>query len=514
MICRPGAGAPGRDADLRSAGPQRKPFRIVRSGEEARPRPAEPGRSYSIYRPHLFSELDLTIIKIYEYGKLTWIVPAKSAGTVEATVVDVMERIDPTTVKVDIGIAWSDFEQTYQESIRKVGESVKIRGFRKGKVPVPILEKLIGRDVMMEAAVDAVEARLKDLVRRENLIPVKGDFEIRENVVIDDRSEVRYSKELEVYPSLDALTFDDIHVEAMASVDESRVEAELRRLAARKAPVAARDGGEKAGEFDIAVVSGRVEFEDSGLAPVDLKDERIDLAPWSPVAGELTAALAARAAGDKVEARVMFPPSKESMEPAPARLTCVVTAVLGRAVPPIDDELARDYDFKTLSDMRKEVREQLEQDVRRGWINASADRIIQTLVDKLDIPLPRSYRAMVEERVKAQKGSRDDLQAMVEKEFKKLILIQVIAHRNDLHISMDDLRRNLESLSGLLQRTAMDESKRKDFMRNWLREYETAEFFKLVNTFIVDKVTAAGGKAGARPAGADGAKETGENASK
>jgi FKBP-type peptidyl-prolyl cis-trans isomerase (trigger factor) len=278
------------------------------------------------------------------------------------------------------------------------------------------------------------------------------------------------------------------------------------------------------------VVSGRVELDDPELKPIELKDERVDLSPWSSQPQELTRVFLGRKAGDSVKETVPYPVSLKTGETVPARMSCTVTSVLGREIPDIDDELARDYDFKNLDDMRAEIRKQLEQDAHQGWVNESAEKVIEALIGKFDVPLPRSYRQMVEDRVNAgaapaagageerTEKSRDDLKAEYEKEFKRLILTQVIAMKNNLQISAEDLQRSIESVSGLLQRMNMEETKRREFMRNWLREYETAQFFKIVNGFMVDRVMEAGKKKGpgsppgARAGGA-GSKAEAENES-
>jgi len=428
-------------------------------------------------------------------------------------VAEAVERVDPTLVKVNIGIAWEDFEKKYHESIRKVGESVRIRGFRKGRAPLAILEKLFGKEVMMEAAVESVSEKGKELLKQESLLLIRDEFDVRENVVIEDRKEVRYTHELEVLPEIKDLSFDGVEIEDEAAVDEGRVEEELRKLAARKAPVAARPGKTKAGEFDVVVVSGTVVLDDPELKPIELKDERVDLSPWSSQPQELTRVFLGRKAGDKVEETVPYPVSLKTGETVPARMSCKVTSVLGREIPEIDDELAKDYDFKSLDDMRNEIRKQLEQDAHQGWVNESAEKVIEALIKKFDVPLPRSYRQMVEERLKAADGGekeakgKADMKADYEKEFKKFILTQVIAMKNKLQISAEDLQRNIEAVSSLLQRMNMEEGKRREFMKNWLREYETAQFFKIVNGFLVDKVMETGkkkGSAGRSAAKADG----------
>jgi trigger factor len=417
-------------------------------------------------------------------------------------VTESLERVDATTVRVDIGIEWEEFAKKYRESIRKVGESVRIKGFRAGKAPLAILEKLFGREVMMETAVESVTARLKDLVKKESLFPVKDDFQIRENVVIEDAKEVRYTREIEVFPALGEITFEGISLEEKKELDESKVDAEIFNLAARRAPVVVRPENEPSAEYNVVVVSGQIKFDDASLQPVELKEERIDLSPWSRHPGEFSKLFLGRKTGENIVEKGSFVPAGEEQRLEPGILQCQVKAILRREVPPLDDELAKDFDFRSLGDMREDVRKQIEQDETQVWTEINGQKIMDALVRSLDIPLPASYRKIVEEKLGALPGDKGPdeagkLRADIEKEFKKFVLAQVIAQENNLQVSPQERQKNMEAISNLLQRMNMQESKRKEFIRNWLREYEVAQFYKLVNGFLVEKVMESSASAGA-----------------
>jgi trigger factor len=404
----------------------------------------------------------------------------------KASVTESLERVDATTVRVDIGIEWEEFAKKYRESIRKIGESVRIKGFRAGKAPLAILEKLFGREVMMETAVESVTARLKDLVKKESLFPVRDDFQIRENVVIEDAKEVRYTREIEVLPALGGITFEGISLEEKKEVDESKV---------------VRPENEPSAEYNVVVVSGQIKFDDASLQPVELKEERIDLSPWSRHPEEFSKLFLGRKTGENIVEKGSFVPAGEEQRLEPGILQCQVKAILRREVPPLDDELAKDFDFRSLGDMREDVRKQIEQDETQVWTEINGQKIMDALVRSLDIPLPASYRKIVEEKLGALPGDKGPdeagkLRADIEKEFKKFVLAQVIAQENNLQVSPQERQKNMEAISNLLQRMNMQESKRKEFIRNWLREYEVAQFYKLVNGFLVEKAMESSASAG------------------
>ncbi|MFH1437890.1 MAG: trigger factor [Pseudomonadota bacterium] len=435
-----------------------------------------------------------------------------------------VERVDPTTIKVNIDIKWSDFKKDYVTSIRKIGKDVRIKGFRAGKAPLSILEKLLGKDVKMETAVETVTSRIKEVMEKEKIYPIREDYKVRENVIIEDNKEVRFSKEVEVLPELAAIDFKGIELEKEAPVSQEEVEREAQKLAARKAPVSNRPDGERSEEYDIVILSGKVEFEEEGLGPVELKDERIDLAPWSNLPEDVTRVCLGKKAGDAINEKVHFPIGGNTPQLRPATMKCSVQSVLHRQIPPLDDELARDYDFKTMKELKDDIRRQLEEDAHRRWTDMSADAALTALTEKSNVPLPRSYRDMVEEKMSGAPGDGSEeekkkLRAESEREFKKFVLCQVLAQQNGLRISQEELHNNLEAMSGVLQRMKMDEAKRREFLKNWLREYETAQFFKLINNFVVNKVMEGAGGGDEKPEEPSGreeskeAKATGETAS-
>ena len=415
-----------------------------------------------------------------------------------------VERVDPTTVRINIDILWSEFKKDYVKSIRNIGKDVRIRGFRSGKAPLSILEKIIGKDVKMETAVETVTSRIKDVMKKEKLFPIREDYKVRENVIIEDNKEVKFSKEVEVLPNLSTIDFKGITLEKETPVGEEVVEREAHKLAARKAPVSNLPDEERSLEYDIVIVSGKVEFDDEGLKPTELKDERIDLAPWSNLPEDVTKACLGKKAGDAIDEKVNFPLGGGTPQLRPATMKGSVQSVLRRQIPTLDDELAKDYDFKTIKELKENIRKQLEEDAHRKWTEISADTILTAVTEKSDVPLPRSYRDMVEEKMSglpedSGEDEKKKLRAESEKEFKKFVLCQVIARSNGLKISEEDLRNNLEAMSSMLQRMNMDEEKRKEFLKNWLREYETAQFFKLINDFVVDKVMEGAGGGDEKP---------------
>ena len=103
-----------------------------------------------------------------------------------------IERIDSTKVRVSVEMKWEDLEKDYVVQLRKVGEGIRIRGFRPGKAPLPLLEKMVGKDVRAETAAEKVTAQIHDLLGREKLFPVRSDLQVREGLEFNERNEVHF----------------------------------------------------------------------------------------------------------------------------------------------------------------------------------------------------------------------------------------------------------------------------------------------------------------------------------
>ena len=152
-------------------------------------------------------------------------------------VTSTVEKLSPTRVKLLLSITPDELKPSIAHAYEHIAKDVQIPGFRKGKVPAPIIDQRIGRGAVLEHAVndgldrfyrEAVEAQELRVIGRPSADitewPNEKDFsgDLKVEIEVDVRPEV-------TLPALDSLT---VEIEAV-EVDEAAVDAELDKLRAR-----------------------------------------------------------------------------------------------------------------------------------------------------------------------------------------------------------------------------------------------------------------------------------------
>ncbi|PTT15807.1 trigger factor, partial [Microbacterium sp. HMWF026] len=164
-----------------------------------------------------------------------------------------VEKLSPTRVKLHITVSPDELKPSIAHAYEHIARDVQIPGFRKGKVPAPIIDQRMGRGAVIEHAVNegldgfyrqAVEANELRVIGRPNAeiveLPELKDFS--GDLVVD--------VEVDVRPEFDLPAYDTITVTVdAAEADEAGIDAELDRLRARFGTLVTVDRPAKTGDF-------------------------------------------------------------------------------------------------------------------------------------------------------------------------------------------------------------------------------------------------------------------------
>jgi trigger factor len=282
----------------------------------------------------------------------------------EATV----EELGDNKVRLKVHVPRADVHHAVEHAADDLAGSVKIPGFRKGKVPRPVLLQRVGKDRLMAEAVDshisgwfwnaAASSRLRPVAAPEYDFELPAsddqDWEFTATVAVQEPPELADWSQLEV-PYVEPEVPDDL-------VD--------RELDALRTTVA-----------ELVPVEGRAVEPDDTLV-IDLvspsgetrSDYVIELGRGT-VVEELEQALLGMNAGDTKEI------SFELADGESQQVTANVKEIKERVLPPLDDELARSAsEFDTLDELRGEIEgrllEQIEGELEAGFRSAAIDALV------------------------------------------------------------------------------------------------------------------------------------------
>jgi trigger factor len=307
-----------------------------------------------------------------------------------------------------IVVSARELEDKVTSRLNELGRTIRLPGFRPGKVPMQILRRRFGPSVLGEVVETTVESGSTDTIRERNLrpaLPPKVDI-----VPFSEGANLEYKMMVEVLPDIPAQNFADLEIERLVvEVPEESVDAAVERLAEqqRKTELVARP----AEEGDILVVDVVGKAGDEEIAGARGTDRQIRVGAGGFIPG-FEEQLIGATAGEHREVRITFPEDYAASHLAgkEAVFAVDVKEVRQRMPAVVDDELAVALGLDNLAELRQELRQQMERD----YAAASRLRLKRALLDKLaeryDFPVPLGMVDMEFDNIWAHHQAERDLQ--------------------------------------------------------------------------------------------------------
>jgi trigger factor len=292
---------------------------------------------------------------------------------VKATVVELPESKVRMTVEVPSG----DVEHAIDHAASDLAGSLKIPGFRKGKVPMPVLLARVGKDRLYAEAVEShIGGWFRAALRDTNVRPVQQpeyDYELPSS----PSDTFQFTATVAVQPTPELADWTALEVpSAEAEVPEELVEAELEVLRGTVGDLAPVEG-RPAREGDVLIV-------DLVGADGDAQRDYVVELGAGRLLPEIEQTLVGMSSGEENEVSYPLPDGGE------ARLTLHLKELHEKVLPPADDELARAAsEFDTLAELRAEIEGrlagQLEEELEAQFRAAVVDSLVEaTNVDVAD----------------------------------------------------------------------------------------------------------------------------------
>ncbi|MDO5548746.1 MAG: trigger factor [Eubacteriales bacterium] len=290
-----------------------------------------------------------------------------------------VEKLEHSQVKLTISISAEELDKGKETAYKRNRSKLQVPGFRKGKAPRKMIEKLYGDAFFLEEALNIVYPDAYDKAVEEAKLEVVGRAEVVSADPEEDGS-FTIAIEVPVEPEITIGDYKGIAVEkADDTVTEEDIKKELDRLAQR---AASTETVERASEQGDTVTIDFEGFVD-GVAFEGGKGEDYDLKLGSNtfIPG-FEDQLVGKTAGEDVTVNVTFPENypSDDLKGKPAEFKCTVKSVSTTIVPEMDDELAKDVsEFETLDELKADIEKNIAESKK-----TAADRDLETkLLDKI-----------------------------------------------------------------------------------------------------------------------------------
>lgn len=311
-----------------------------------------------------------------------------------------IEELSPVEKKLAVEIPWQAVSERLERAYRDYGRGVSVRGYRKGKVPRAVVERMFGKQIRDEITQTLVQESMVEAATRHDL------HVVAEPVVEDARLQVgetfRYHARLEVRSEVVLASIDGIEATRQrVLVPDSEVDVALEQLRQQHASYDPITDRTVTTPSDVVVIALR---GDVGSFPINRPELVIDL---SRTAQEPLPGLCAALTGIPIDATdyalaFAIPEDCAQREIAGQQATFSVTVREARCkvVPALDDDLAKDTgESDTLLELRAAVRARLEERARDGFARQAREQVLRGLVERHPVPLAP---ALIERGVDSQ----------------------------------------------------------------------------------------------------------------
>ena len=290
------------------------------------------------------------------------------------------EKLEKSMVELQFSID----AETYKNEVLKVfqteGKKYTVQGFRKGKAPRHLIERMYGPDVFTYDAINNLFPTEFEAAVKAAGIEAVGRPEVTVDSASDDQGATLTVK-VAVKPEVKIGAYSGLTVEkTVHTVQESAVDAELKRVQERNARELTRDGAAQNGDIvdiDFEGFTDGVAFE-GGKA----EHYSLTLGSGSFIPG-FEDQVVGHSAGDEFDVNVTFPEQYQASELAgkPAVFKIKLHEVKYKELPALDDELAKDCsEYDTLEEFKESIRksnqEQLDKQDDLAVENALVDQVI------------------------------------------------------------------------------------------------------------------------------------------
>lgn len=396
-----------------------------------------------------------------------------------------VEKLEKNMAKLTIEVGAEELEKAIEKAYQKQKKQISIPGFRKGKVPRQMVEKMYGKEVFYEDAANELipDAYDKALSECEEDIVSSPKIEVTQ---IEAGKPFVFTATVALKPEVKLGKYKGLKIDKIdTEVTEEEVDAEINRERENNARnITVEDRPVEDGDMTTLDFEGFVD----GVPFEGGKGENYPLTIGSGafIPG-FEEQLVGAEIGKEVEVNVTFPEDyqAEDLKGKAAVFKCTVKEIKEKELPELDDEFASEVsEFETLAEYREDVKKNLTEKKEKDAKNAREDAAIKAAVEVAEMEIPDAMletqqRQMVDEfaqRITMQGLSMEqyfqftgtNYQKMVEQvkpqaleRIKSRLVLEAVAAAEKIEATEEDYEKELETMAEVYQ---MEVSKVKELM--------------------------------------------------
>ena len=302
-----------------------------------------------------------------------------------------VEKLEKNMAKLTIEVSAAEFEKALEDAFLKNKNKISVPGFRKGKVPRQMVEKMYGPEIFYEDAANALipDAYSKALDECEEDIVSSPEIDVTQ---IEKGKSFIFTATVALKPEVKLGKYKGVKVEAAeVTVTDEEVDAKIEKERENNArTIEVTDRPVKDGDMTVLDFEGFVD----GVAFDGGKGENYPLTIGSGafIPG-FEEQLVGAEIGKEVEVNVTFPEDyqAEELKGKAAVFKCTIKEIKEKELPALDDEFASEVsEFDTLEEYKKDVKETLTIEKEKAARDAKEAAVIDAIIADSDMDIPEA----------------------------------------------------------------------------------------------------------------------------
>ena len=316
------------------------------------------------------------------------------------TVTKEFTKLEKSAAKLTVTIAQKDVAENYKESITKYAKNVQLPGFRKGHVPVKVLETKFGSDLKNEISANLIDKALNEIFSDNEDKSIERPIgysqpQLEDFHAIDTEKDYTFTVKYDIFPTVEVKNFDGVVIkEPQVEIGDKELEDELKNLQERNAVVVDRKDDDAAEKDNIVTVSYFEIGDDGKEVEGSKRDDYVFTIGAQQNLYKLDDDIIGMKKGETklITKTYAADDSNEELAGKTKKFSVTVSAIKIRNLPALDDDLAQDINdkYKTLDDLKNDIRHNMELARNRKIAEMKSNSLLEQLVEKNPVEVPET----------------------------------------------------------------------------------------------------------------------------
>jgi trigger factor len=292
-------------------------------------------------------------------------------------------------VRVAVQVPPTELERRVQDAARQIGRDMRLPGFRKGKIPPPVVIRQVGLDAVLDEAVRSSLGRwYSDAIDASGIVPV-GEPELDFPEMPTAGEPLEFSFEIGVRPVATLGEYKGVEAPRRdTEPDPKQIDDQLQELRDRAARLETKEGAAVAGDFVVMDFIGYLEGE--AFPGGEGRDQMVELGTGTLIPG-FEDQLVGMSAGEEKHIEVQFPDEyqAEHLAGQPATFDITVKEVKVKELPELDDDFASDNaGFDTLDELKEDLASKLRDDAEKRVVGEYREAVLDAVAANATVEIP------------------------------------------------------------------------------------------------------------------------------